>query len=239
VDHVTSPTGLVFPIERIVRELEGRDVRVLVDGAHAPGMVPLNLRELNASYYTGNGHKWLCGPKGAGILVVRRELQSSVRPYVISHGANSTRTDRSRFLIEFGNVGTTDPSAMLTLPEAVRYVASLVPGGWPEVMERNHLLALEARRVLCVALEVPPPAPESMIGSLVALPLPDARVPPSPPLLLDPLQVALHDRHGIEVPVFPYPGYPRRLVRISAQLYNSVAQYESLGRSLREELARQ
>ena len=236
LDHITSPTGIIFPMQQLVHALAERGVDALVDGAHAPGMVPLDIRRLGAAYYTGNCHKWLCAPKGAGFLHVRRDRQPLIRPLVISHGANSPRTDRTRFLIEFGWTGTNDPSAWLAVPEALRFMESLRPGGWPEMMQRNRALALAARRILCARLNVPLPCPDEIIGSLAAVPLWDASgtEPPKSPLYEDPLHDWLWDRHRIEVPVIPWPAPPRRLLRVSAQLYNSIGQYERLAEALSE-----
>jgi isopenicillin-N epimerase len=237
LDHVTSQTGLVLPIQRLVQELAARGVDALVDGAHAPGMVPLNLREIGAAYYTGNCHKWICAPKGAAFLAVRVDRQKLVRPLVISHGANSPRTDRSRFLIEFGWMGTTDPSAMLSVPEALRFMGKLLPGGWPDIMKRNRELALAARRILCAALKIDLPCPDAFIGSLASVPISDAASsePSKSPLYLDPLQDQLLRDHSIEVPVIPWPQSPKRLLRVSGQLYNSLPQYERLAEALGEQ----
>jgi len=239
LDHVTSPTGVVLPLKNLVKQLQERGVDTLVDGAHAPGMVPLNLQELGVAYYTGNCHKWLCAPKGAALLHVRRDRQHLIHPLTISHGANSRRTDRSRFLVEFGWTGTTDPSAVLSVPETLRFIGSQMPGGWSEVMARNHALALAGRKIMCDALQVAAPCPEEFIGSLAAIPLPDAppNALPQPPIYEYPLQDTLRLRHNIEVPIMPWPAPPKRLLRISPHLYNSLPQYEKLAQAVVSELA--
>ena len=237
VDHVTSPTGLVFPIGEIVAQLQSRGVDTLVDGAHAPGMVPLDLESLGAAYYAGNCHKWLCAPKGAGFLHVRPDRQDTIVPTSISHGANSPRTDRSRFQLLFDWTGTADPTAYLAVPTALDFMAGLLPGGWEAVMAANRSLALGGRSLLCEALRVPVPAPEEMIGSLAAVPLPPADrsdQPPASSLYGDPLQEVLLERWKVEVPIVPWPGWPSRLVRVSAQVYNRPEQYSTLASALKE-----
>jgi isopenicillin-N epimerase len=234
VDHVTSQTGLVFPVHALAKVLESRGIELLVDGAHAPGMLPLNLRELGATYYTGNCHKWICAPKGAGFLHVQTQAQGAIRPLIISHGANSPRQDRARFLIEFGWTGTWDASAYLAVPEALRFLQSLLPGGWRTIMQRNRALALAGREILCKALGIAVPCPAERIGSLASIPLHPATdtAPPSSPLYADPLQDRLREEFHIEVPVIPWPAPPQRVLRISAQLYNSLPQYERLAEAL-------
>ena len=239
VDHVTSPTGLVIPLEAIAQELGRRGIDVLVDGAHAPGMIPLDLHALGVPFYTANCHKWLCAPKGAAFLYVRDDRQKSVRPLNISHGANSPRTDRSRFLVEFDWTGTSDPTPQLCIGDAIDCLDAMVPGGITEIMKRNRALALEARTILAKALGIDPPAPDSMVGSMAALPLPDGKATVAASLYGDPLQEVLQKTWHIEVPIVPWPAPPKRLVRVSAQLYDTRNEYVYLAEKLMTELARE
>lgn len=238
VSHVTSPTAVILPTERIVAALDARGIDTLVDGAHAPGMVPLALDALGAAYYAGNGHKWLCGPKGSAFLWVRRDRRERVHPTVVSHGANDPRTDRTRFRLEFDWVGTSDPTAALTLPAAIDWMAGLDPGGWPAVMAANHALAIEARDRIGAALGVAPTVPAAMIGSMAAVPLPgdwtDARAADLHDRLID------EDRIEIPVTAWPVRGARERpdaspsaaFLRISAQRYVELDDIERLAGAL-------
>jgi isopenicillin-N epimerase len=237
VSQITSPTALIFPVAEIVSALAARGIDTLVDGAHAPGMVPVDLDKLGAAYWTGNGHKWLCGPKGAAVLWVREDRRDLIHPLVVSHGANAPLGDRTRFRHEFDWVGTADPTGFLALPTAIEWMAAQAADGWPEVMASNRALALEGRRRLTDALGIEPPASDSMIGSMATLVLP--WVEPD-----DDATARLHDRleteARIQVPVgvWPVPAartdavQPRAFVRISAQRYNEPADYDRVAEAL-------
>jgi len=236
LDHVASSTALVLPIRDLIRELEARGVSVLVDGAHAPGMLELDIDGLAPSYYTGNCHKWICAPKGAGFLWVREDRREGVRPAVISHGANAPVPTSERFRAEFDWMGTADPSAALAVPDAIRFLGGLLPGGWKEVRARNHALALEGRRLLADALGVEVPCPDELVGSMAAIPLPASRRFPlaegTHAFESNPLHDALFREHRIEVPLLLDPAGKTRLVRVSAQLYNTRDDYERLAAAL-------
>lgn len=232
LDHVVSQTGLIFPIQQLVKELANCAVDTLVDGAHAPGMLALNLHEIGSAYYTGNCHKWLSAPKGAGFLYVKPEKQEEIRPAVISHGANSPRSDKSRFQLEFDWMGTDDPSAYLSVPVAIDFMGSLLTGGWKELRERNHKMALAGRQILMEKLGLLLPCPDEMIGSMAVIALPDGDADVVKKGELPPIQNELWEKFKIEVPVMPWPDASKRLVRISAQVYNSLSQYEYLAEAL-------
>lgn len=235
VSQVTSPTALILPVEALIPALSERGIDTLVDGAHAPGMVPLHLDRLGVAYWTGNGHKWLCGPKGAAVLWVRADRRERIHPIAVSHGANASITDRSRFRLEFDWMGTPDPTGYLALPAAIDWMAAN-HGGWPAIMAANHELVLAGRDRLAAALGIDPPAPDSMLGSMAALPL--AAVPDE--AAARKLGTRLLEEHRIQVPVGPWPVRAARadgveptiLIRISAQRYNEPADYDRLVEAL-------
>lgn len=233
LDHVTSPTALVFPIERLVAGLSARGVDTLVDGAHALGMIPLDLARLDAAYYTANAHKWLCAPKGAAFLHVRKDRQKGLHPVAISHGYAG---GEARFKDEFDWTGTADPTAALCIPDCIAYLGGLLPGGWPAVMAANRALALKAREAICEALNVSTPAPEPMIGAMASVPLP-VPAPGSPAARLGREELADWTRtRGVEPWFYDWPPGGGKLVRVSAQLYNTEGQFVRLAGLLAEAL---
>lgn len=281
LSHVTSPSGLVLPIERIIPALRERGIRTVIDGAHAPGMVSsLSIRALGCDYYTANCHKWICSPKGSAFLFVRRDLHASTRPLVLSNNAENPKPGRAQFLTEFDFLGTSDVSSILAIPEAIRtmeaigaalrsplqrgemtesarpereaaattgrvtapHLAANFPG-FVALMRHNRDLALRARTLIAGAMNIPVVAPESMIGTIASIFIPRAgpnAAPSARPLqrrYADPLQERVIDRWGIQVPIWWVPDTPQRLVRISAQAYNTFAQYEYLLHALESELA--
>ena len=233
IDHVTSNSALIFPVKQIIRQLEARGVDTLVDGAHAPGMLPLDVRALNPAYYSANLHKWVCAPKGAAFLWAREDKQAGLQPPVISHGNNRPRPSFTPFQDRFDWAGTFDPTPWLCVGEAIDWMGELLPGGWRELIKRNHELAVRARRILCARLQVEPPCPEQMLGSMAAMPLPKRFQGVPARDKIDAEQLQLYDKFGIEVP-FSRMGSPeRRWLRVSAQIYNTLTEYEYLAEALR------
>jgi isopenicillin-N epimerase len=241
IEHVTSPTALVLPIERLVPALAEKGIDVLVDGAHGPGMIAFKMRELAPAYYVGSTHKWICAPKGSAFLYVRRDRQALIKPLSISSGSNDTRVDRSKFRLEFDWTGTFDPSAWLTIPAAIDGLGEMLPGGWPVVIATNRNLAIAARDTLAEALHTDVQAPDSMTESMASIRLPGGPWPRDEAARrLSMIETAIRSRR-FEVPLMLWPcpwlvdsgDLPEDtqfdlLVRISAQAYNYLSQYERL-----------
>lgn len=215
LDWITSATGLVFPIERLVRACQEAGVPVLVDGAHVPGHVPCDLGALGADWFVGNAHKWLFAPRGTAFLHAKPERQGELHPAVVSWGYGEG------WQAEFNWVGTRDYTAWLCAPEGLAFYRALDPEA-----ARSWCVTLreEAAALISAAWGQPRPAPPEMLGNLCTLALPFL-VPPDEAAAAA-VHEALWERHGIEVPVFPFGD--RCWLRISTQVYNSLDEYERL-----------
>lgn len=224
IDHVTSPTALVLPIREIAAICRRRGVRLLVDGAHAPGMLDLDVPSIGADWYVGNCHKWLCAPKGCGFLWASKRGQKGLHPTTLSNHYGEG------FLAEFDWCGTRDPSAWLSVETALDFHASL---GGARLRRRNRELALATAARLSSAWGFAT-APPELCGSMAAFILPTHQAPTLEDA--DRLHAALW-RERIEVPIFVREGL--MLLRISAQAYNQPSDYDRLARVLPRLLARQ
>ncbi len=217
-DHVTSLTAAVFPIGELVALCRSRGVPVLVDGAHAPGMLALDVSAIGADWYVGNAHKWLFAPKGCGFLWAPPARQPDLHPAVISHGLDQG------FTAEFDWIGTRDPSAWLAVRDAIAFLRRLGP---QEVMSYNHALATEAAELLAASWGTEAGAPQSMRGAMATVRVPNAAATPED---AESLRRRLIDEYRIEVPVLALGG--GLWVRISAQIYNEIGDYTRLAQAL-------
>jgi isopenicillin-N epimerase len=215
LSHHTSSSALTLPIAELCRRAREHGIVTVIDGAHVPGHLPLNIRDLDPDFYAGNCHKWLGAPKGAGFLYVRRELQRDVHPLLIGWGYVG---DDPSFLTRHEKQGTRDPSAYLTVPDAIEWQRA---HDWHLVRERCHGLARRA----AVDLGLTPVVPgkrHGLYGQMVSLWLPDDA--PSD------LQERLFDEYRIEIPVFEKER--PRLIRASFQGYNGPEDVEAVRAAL-------
>tara|TARA_B100000945_G_scaffold73048_2_gene55850 strand:- start:17937 stop:19121 length:1185 start_codon:yes stop_codon:yes gene_type:complete len=235
IDTVTSPTGLRMPFEKLVEEFQLRGVDVLLDAAHGPGIVPMDLAKLDVAWVTGNCHKWLCSPKGSAFLHIREDKKKETKPLTISHGHSADLSSQEKFRFEFDWQGTRDLTAILCIPKSIETLKSIVSGGFDEIMEHNNSLALKARNLLCESLGTDPPTPDSMISAMATIDLPGT-YSGGADIMGDPLHNKLLDEFSIQVPVFPWPHHKMRYFRISAYLYNAIEEYEYLAEILQDNL---
>jgi isopenicillin-N epimerase len=225
IDHITAATAIILPVGEIVKELDRRGVDTFVDGAHALGQISIRLDEIGAAYYTSNCHKWLCAPKSAAILHIRKDKQRGIVPAVISHAGHKAEPFSERFYWP----ATYDPTPILCAADMVKEMENHYPGGWPAIMERNHKLCMEARAMICRELELPDPCSPEMVGSMSTMVLPKPEVVPVFDYKSsDPLQDRLFKEHQIEVPVWYFGKDQQRIIRISTHLYNHKEQYRFL-----------
>jgi len=217
ISHVTSPTALILPIAALIRRARAAGILTVIDGAHAPGQVPLDLTALGVDFYAGNCHKWLSAPKGSGFLYARRDVQPLLEPLVVSWGWQSDNPGPSCFVDEQQWQGTRDPAAFLAVPAAIRFMAD---HAWPQVQQECHALAACARRVLGEMTGLAPLSPDSpdWYAQMVAIPLPacDTKA----------LSQRLRDEYHIVVPLLSWHGHC--FVRVSIQGYNTPSDVNAL-----------
>ena len=224
IDHITSSTGLRMDVETIVRACRNKGIDVLVDGAHAPGMVELDIKALDPTWYVGNLHKWVCAPIGAGFLWTAASRRDEVRPAVISHGYLES------YAAEFDWQGTRDMSAWRCVPYAIEWMDTM--WGWDCIRTHNHHLACWAHAYLAKAWSVDCLSPRdgSMLGSMATLQLPEGVRPKFDDF--ESLQRHIRSQFRIEVPIFEWDG--QWLLRVSAQVYNRPEQYMALADAILE-----
>jgi isopenicillin-N epimerase len=224
LSHITSPTALRLPVEKICRLARQAGILTIIDAAHSPGQIPVNLQELGADIVFGNCHKWMLSPKGAAFLYVRREVQHLIEPLIVSWGFNpapETGTG-SRFIDIFQWTGTKDPAAALTVPKAIEFMKE---HNWDEVRLECHALLRQAIERISELTLLPPPYPPasgfySQMG-IAALPRSDLVV----------LKSRLYDEYKIEVPLTQWQD--QQFVRISVQAYNRQEDIELLVKALK------
>tara|TARA_B100001175_G_scaffold111531_1_gene94613 strand:+ start:455 stop:1582 length:1128 start_codon:yes stop_codon:yes gene_type:complete len=220
LSHITSATGLIFPVEKIISLAKEKGIMTIIDGAHAPAHIPLNIHKINCDFYTGALHKWLCGPKGASFLYVKKKHQHWVKPLIYSWGKEGDDPGPSEFLQDFQWQGTRDMAAFLSIPSAIEFYYSY--------LEKNLKLCREnikyAFKNLGLTLKTEPISNGGdWIGQMVSHPLPE-----STPL---DLKEILYHHYKIEIPIFKWGD--RMFIRVSMQIYNEKKEVDLLLSALR------
>ncbi len=213
-DHIASASAIILPVAEIIAHGRSEGVPVLIDGAHAPGMVDLDVDALGATWYVGNLHKWMCAPRGAA-FIARATDAPEIHPTTISHNYGLG------FALEFAQLGTRNACAWLAAPEALAFHDQL---GGAALRARNHALAVEAGAMLARAFRTETGAPDALFGSMVTIRIPTARPPTREGGRT--IRTKLWQQHRIEVPVMALND--ALWLRISAAAYNEMSDYEGL-----------
>ena len=221
ISHITSSTALIFPVEQICKRAHEESILCIVDGAHAPGQIPVDLKKIDADIYTGACHKWLCAPKGSAFLYVRKELQDWLDPLVVSWGYKSELPSASQFIDYHEWQGTHDMAAFLTVPSAIDFQRQY---DWGHVSQNCHSQAIQARQKINSLFEQEPICSDQDTGQMFSVLLPTRED-------IESLKVRLYQDHAIEVPLIKWNG--KNILRVSFQAYNSMTEIDSLFNALR------
>jgi isopenicillin-N epimerase len=229
LSHITSPTALRLPVEKICQRARQAGILTVIDAAHSPGQIPLDLQSLDADFVFGNCHKWMLAPKGAAFLYARRDLQPKIEPFVVSWGYHPLpeTTTGSRFIDLLQWTGTKDPAAALTVPAAIRFMED---HNWDAVRSECHALLQRALEEISSLVNLPPayPLDSDFYSQMAVAPIPSVDVPA--------LKQLLYDEFKVELPVIAWQDMC--LVRISIQGYNTQEDVDVLVNGLKELLPR-
>jgi len=220
LSHITSSTALIFPIEKIIKLAKEQNILTIIDGAHVPAHIPLNIHELGCDFYTGACHKWLCAPKGSSFLFVKKEHQDWVKPVVVSWGKDGDDPTPSEFIQNFQWQGTRDMSAFLTIPTAINFYNKEIR---PYQESCKKIIQDTYSEFQSVLNTEPISAGKEWLAQLVAHPLPK-NIPSN-------LKKRLWEEYQIEIPVFEWNG--QEFVRVSIQVYNTQKDVDLLMSALR------
>jgi len=220
LSHITSSTALIFPIEKIIKLAKEQNILTIIDGAHVPAQIPLNIHELGCDFYTGACHKWLCAPKGSSFLFVKKEHQDWVKPVVVSWGKDGDDPTPSEFIQNFQWQGTRDMSAFLTIPTAINFYNKEIR---PYQAACKKIIQDTYSEFPSVLNTEPISAGIEWLAQLVAHPLPK-NIPSN-------LKKRLWEEYQIEIPVFEWNG--QAYVRVSIQVYNTQKDVDLLMSALR------
>ncbi len=232
VDHIISNTSMIMPLDKILKKAAEIGVEVFVDGAHAPGMIPLDITELEPDYYAGNCHKWLCAPKGAAFLYINPRKQSCIKPPLISNYYFKGETLAERLFNSFHWLGTMDYTSCIAVKKAIDHLGSQLEKGWSAIRERNHDLACEGKEILLQKLSLDQHTQEERTGSMITFRT-ATKAEKNLDTTLDLIYYDLLENHNIEV-AFPVEPAGERLLRISAHLYNKPDDYFKLAVALKK-----
>ena len=217
LSHITSPTAIIFPVAEVCRRAREQGILTVVDGAHAPGQIHLGLDNIDADFYAGNLHKWLCSPKGAGFLYARPEVQDVLEPLVVSWGYEGEKPGSSQFVDYHEWQGTRDLAAFLSVPAAIRFQQE---NNWGRLQDACHVLAVEVEARICKLTGLPSLyATDDWFVQMVSAMLPVETD-------IAALKEFLYEKHRIEVPLIEWNG--KKLIRISIQGYNSREDVDTL-----------
>ena len=228
LSHITSPTALILPIQEICKKARELGIITVIDGAHAPGQLELDLSKINADFYAGNCHKWLCSPKGAGFLYTRKDFQDSIEPVVVSWGytQEGNHSSGSKYLDYYTWLGTNDPAAYLSVPAAIKFQQE---HNWESVRKHCHELLQETLETLEAITGLPTvyPTKSQLYRQLAVAALPDIGDSEA-------FKNRLYDDYLIEIPLTSYQDKP--FLRISVQAYNTAEDLETLTGAVKQML---